>query len=192
MTIGLRRPTDAQLGAFAARQAIAPWSYPEVGATRGAMPDGYRIDRATFDVGVGAADFAAGVAALRSWRHYDGGRISICDPRPPLVEGATVILRARHLGLWTLSACRVVYVIEEPRQFAFAYGTLAHVVRGEERFELQLGAGDRVTFHLTAFSTPAILLARLAGPLARRFQREGGQGYAAALRAAIAGTMPPR
>ena len=41
---------------------------------------------------------------------------------------------ARHLGLWTLSACRIVYVLDEPRRFGFAYGTLEHVVRGEQDF----------------------------------------------------------
>jgi uncharacterized protein (UPF0548 family) len=183
LTLRLRRPTDAQIAAFAARQASAPFSYPEVGATRGALPEGYRIDRATFELGV--VSFASAVEALRSWRHYDGGRIAICDPRPPVAEGATVILLARHLGLWTLSACRVIYVIDEPRRFAFAYGTLEHVVRGEERFELRHADDGRVTFELTAFSVPAILLARLAAPLARRFQRQGGEAYARGLRRAI-------
>jgi uncharacterized protein (UPF0548 family) len=92
---------------------------------------------------------------------------------------------AHHLGLWTLSACRVVYVIDEPRRFGFAYGTLEHVVRGEERFELRLHDDERVTFHLTAFSTPAIWLARLATPVTRYYQREGGRSYARALAGAL-------
>jgi uncharacterized protein (UPF0548 family) len=184
----LRRPTDEEIAAFASRQATAPYSYPEVGATRGAPPPGYAIDRASFEVGRGAADLAAATAALRGWRHADdpGGKIRVCAPRPPVVPGATVVMLAHHLGVWTLSACRVVYVVDEPRRFAFAYGTLEHVVRGEERFEVELDGDDRVRFHLTAFSVPAILLARLAAPLARRFQREGGRSYARGLRDAIA------
>jgi uncharacterized protein (UPF0548 family) len=185
----LRRPTDAEIAAFASRQAAAPYSYPEVGATRDpSPPPGYAIDRASFEVGRGAADLAAATAALRLWRHSDDpdGKIRVCAPRPPVAPGATVVMLAHHLGVWTLSACRVVYVVDEPRRFGFAYGTLEHVVRGEERFEVELAADDRLHFRLTAFSVPAILLARLAAPLARRFQREGGRSYARGLRAAIA------
>jgi uncharacterized protein (UPF0548 family) len=186
----LRRPTDDEIAAFAARQADAPYSYREVGATRGELPRGYRVDRADFEIGRGARDFAGAVDALRRWRHTDDpdGRIRACVPRPALVAGAVVILLARHLGLYTLSACRVAYVDDEPRRFAFAYGTLEHAVRGEERFEIRHGDDDRVTFELVAFSTPAILLARLAAPLTARFQREGGRSYARGLRRAIEGT----
>ncbi len=180
----LRRPTDAEIAAFARRQDGAPFTYAEVGATRGELPAGYRIDRAEHAIGDGAAAFRAAVDGLRTWRHYDDpdGRIRVCEPRPVLAGGATLIMLARHLGVWTLSACRIVYVIDEPGRFAFAYGTLEHVVRGEERFELRLGDDDRVTFELTAFSTPAVWLARLAAPLTRYYQREGGRSYARALR----------
>jgi uncharacterized protein (UPF0548 family) len=183
----LRRPSQDAIAAFASQQASAPFSYAEVGATQTAMPAGYRIDRAEFEIGRGADDFRRATAALRGWRHTDdpAGRIRACEPRPAVVPGATVILLGHHLGVWTLSACRVVYVVDEPRRFAFAYGTLEHVVRGEERFELRHGADDRVRFHLTAFSVPAMFLARLAAPLAGHFQREGGRSYARGLQLAL-------
>jgi uncharacterized protein (UPF0548 family) len=185
---GLRRPTETQIAAFTARQAAASFSYDAVGATRSEMPAGYRIDRADFEVGRGARDFRSAADGLRRWRHYDdpAGHIRVCAPPPPLAEGSTLVMLARHLGVWTLSACRIIYVLDEPRRFAFAYGTLAHVVRGEERFELRHADDDRVTFHLTAFSVPATLLARVATPLTRHYQREGGRSYARGLRQRIA------
>lgn len=184
----LRRPTEGEIAAFAATQANAEYSYADVGATRAELPSGYRIDRAEYALGRGAHAFARATAAMRGWRHYDdaAGRIRICEERPQLTPGANVILLARHLGLWTLSACRVVYVFDEPRSFGFAYGTLAHVVRGEERFEIRHADDDAVTLHLTAFSVPAMLLARLALPLARYYQRQAGQSYARALANALA------
>lgn len=191
----LRRPSPARIQAFLAAQREAPFSYPEVGATRGGaseghsgtgLPAGYRVDRASFTVGHGVVDFERAKVALRSWALYDGpGRIRLVEPRPKLEEGAVVALQARHLGVWTLSACRVVYVVEDPKVFAFAYGTLEHAVCGEERFEVALDAKGDVELRLLAFSRPSQLLVRLAGPLTRRFQRQAGEAYAAALRQAI-------
>jgi uncharacterized protein (UPF0548 family) len=183
----LRRPSDSEIAAFAAAQANTAYSYAEVGATRAELPGGYRIDRAVYALGQGARAFERAAAAMRSWRQYDddAGRIRICEARPQLIPGTTVILLARHLGLWTLSACRVVYVFDEPRRFGFAYGTLSHVVRGEERFEIRHADDDAVTLHLTAFSVPAMLLARLARPLARYYQKQAGQSYARGLAHAL-------
>jgi uncharacterized protein (UPF0548 family) len=183
----LRRPRDAAIAAFAAREAGASFTYPEVGATRSTMPAGYRIDRAEFELGRGAAAFAAATTAMRGFEMYGdpSGKIRLCPPRPTFAEGALLILLAHHLGVWTLSACRIVYVIDEPRRVGFAYGTLEHAVRGEELFEIRHGDDDRVTFHLSAFSVPATLLVRLATPITRHYQREGGRSYARALMQAL-------
>jgi uncharacterized protein (UPF0548 family) len=48
----------------------------------------------------------------------------------------------RHLGVWSLNACRIAYTIEEEtpllRRYGFAFGTLpGHVERGEERFTVE-------------------------------------------------------
>ena len=62
-----------------------------------------------------------------------------CWPDAPITEGTVVGVLGRHFGVWSLNACRIVYVIEEQasplRRYGFAFGTLpAHVERGEERF----------------------------------------------------------
>jgi uncharacterized protein (UPF0548 family) len=74
--------------------------------------------------------------------------------------------------VWWLNAARIVYVIDEPRWFGFAYGTLpGHVERGEERFSVEWLDDDTVWYDLMAFSRPHYWGARLVKPLARRLQR---------------------
>lgn len=65
---------------------------------------------------------------------------------------------------------RVVYVVDEPKRCGFAYGTLpGHPECGEEAFVLD-SDGKTVTFTITAFSRPATLLSKVAGPVATRVQ----------------------
>jgi uncharacterized protein (UPF0548 family) len=79
---------------------------------------------------------------------------------------------AHALGVWWLNAARIVYVIDEPRWFGFAYGTLpGHVERGEERFSVEWLDDDTVWYDLMAFSRPHYWGARLVKPFARRLQR---------------------
>jgi uncharacterized protein (UPF0548 family) len=78
--------------------------------------------------------------------------------------------------LWTLNACRVIYVVdeEEPsRRFGFAYGTLLdHVERGEERFLIEWNKkDDSVWYDILAFSQPRHPLVRLGTPYARMLQK---------------------
>ena len=122
--ISLLRPSDAAIDAFRARMRDTELGYPEVGATRDdEMPAGYHVDRSEELVGEGEADFAALSKALARFRYYDAprGRIRIVEPRPPLAEGEIVVLLGRHLGIWTLSACRIVYTFDEPRAFAHVH-----------------------------------------------------------------------
>jgi uncharacterized protein (UPF0548 family) len=95
-------------------------------------------------------------------------------PDTPLVAGNTVGMLAHHLGFHSLSGCRIVYVINEPHRFGFAYGTLPqHAESGEERFLVEWDEGtDVVTYDLYAFSRPRAPLARLAAPYARSLQKK--------------------
>lgn len=186
--ISLRRPRPSAIEAFRARQQDAALSYREVGATAAAVPSGYNVDHREVVVAAGTDGFARARDAMRTWQQFAGagGRIRVVPPAPPLEAGATVVLFGRHLGIYTLSACRVVYVIDEPRRFGFAYGTLEHAVRGEELFELVHRADDSVRFRLLAFSVPASLLVWLGSPLVRHFQRGAAGEYARALSHAVA------
>ncbi len=90
-----------------------------------------------------------------------------------------------HLGLGRASVripCRVAYVIDEPMQRGFAYGTLpGHPEAGEERFLLRQNSDGTVTIEITAFSRPASLLARVCGPLTRWVQQSMTTRYLRAL-----------
>jgi uncharacterized protein (UPF0548 family) len=91
------------------------------------------------------------------------------------------------VGVYTTSACRVVYVVDEPTRAGFAYGTLRdHPVAGEERFLVELAPNGDVTFELLAFSRPNSLLFKLATPVTRRTQHAIGAAYVATLRLVVA------
>jgi uncharacterized protein (UPF0548 family) len=95
-------------------------------------------------------------------------------PRGVAVDvGATVAIKAQTLGIWSLSASRVVYLIEESRRFGFAYGTLPdHVERGEERFLIEWNEDDSVWYDILAFSRPRHPLVKLGSPYARTLQKQ--------------------
>jgi len=95
-------------------------------------------------------------------------------PKPvPLVEGIEVAIFFRLFGLYWTSACRIVYVISEPKRFGFAYGTLpSHVEQGEECFWVEWNEAGEVWYHIRAFSKPQYWLTRLFTPLARFYQRK--------------------
>jgi len=166
--------------------ADAPWSYPEVGATRTEPPPGYDVDHRTVVVGTGDAAFAAAREALRRWAPFRMYWIRSFADGPP-EEGRLVAVVARVLGIWWTNVSRVIYTIDEPLRSGFAYGTLrAHAERGEERFLVELDpASGRVTYSVLAFSRPRHPLARLAYPFTRAVQFRFGVGTRIAMRAEV-------
>jgi uncharacterized protein (UPF0548 family) len=165
-------PTERDVEEFIAKQRNLPFTYPEVGATNTTPPAGYNVDHNRIRLGEDETTFERAVEALKNWRQFDLGWVTIV-PRGVAVEvGATVAVRARAFGTWSLNACRVVYVIDEPRRFGFAYGTLPdHVERGEERFLVEWLPDDSVWYDILAFSRPQHPLVKLSSPLARRLQK---------------------
>ena len=168
----VREPSDDDAASFVASQRDLPFTYPEVGATNTTPPAGYQVDHNRIQLGSGEAIYRSAVDALKHWRQFDLGWVVIA-PRGVAVEvGAIVAVKARAFGTWSLSACRVVYVIDEARRFGFAYGTLPdHVEKGEERFLIEWLLDDTVWYDIFAFSRPQHPLVRLSAPLARRLQK---------------------
>ncbi|HVS52724.1 MAG TPA: DUF1990 domain-containing protein [Opitutaceae bacterium] len=189
-TWSLVAPPPATVEAFLARQQGAALNYPHRGASNGgAPPGGFNLDHNRVRVGTGEAAFAAGCAALRAWRMFPAPWTRIFPADAPIREGQTVAMLAHAFGWW-LSACRIVYVVDETapvRRFGFAYGTLpTHVEEGEERFSVEQLADGSVWYDLRAFSRPRRPLVRLAKPLARRLQRRFVRESQAAMCAATA------
>jgi uncharacterized protein (UPF0548 family) len=187
-----RRPSQDDLRRFVAAQATLPFSYPDVGATRGDPPAGYTVDHNRVRLGAGRGAFERAVAALRGWRMFGIDGVELCWPEAPIAVGSTVAVLAGAGPLWSLNACRIVYVIDEagpPARCGFAYGTLPdHAVRGEERFLVEWSPpSDEVHYDLLALSRPSTPLLGLARPLLRGAQRRFARNSLAAMQRAVAG-----
>ncbi|MCY7327336.1 MAG: DUF1990 domain-containing protein [Saprospiraceae bacterium] len=180
-------PTVAQTQAFLTTQTPLPFSYPGVGSTRQATaPVGFNHDFNTIELGQGEAVWAAAKTAIRQWRMFPAGWTNIHPVNTPICAGEVVAMTVRSLGIWWLNSCRIVYVLDNDRQFGFAYGTLpGHVERGEELFLVERLDDDRVIYSIRAFSQPRHWLARLGYPVARAFQRRFVRDSKAAMLQAV-------
>src|SRR5437870_8509486 len=168
----LHTPSAQRIDQFLTAMRAQPLTYPEQGATRRTLPAGYRHDHSRTRLGIGKSTFDRAVEALRHWRMFALGWAQVIPDDAPIDEGTTVAVVAHHFGFWSMSACRIVYVLVEPRRFGFAYGTLpAHVERGEERFMVEWCSDDSVWYDIVPFSRPNHGLVRLCYRMPRRPQK---------------------
>jgi uncharacterized protein (UPF0548 family) len=181
-----RSGDDRTLARLLDRAETEPLSYPEVGASLGVKPSGYRHDDDSRVLGAGTSDFERAVAGLREWRAHRGAGVRVLTSAPSLTEGVNVAMALPLVGAYALATCRIVAVVDEPDRFGFAYGTLpAHPERGEEAF-IVVRDSESVMFEVSAFSRPADVLARLGAPVARSVQRRVTVAYLDALAAHVA------
>lgn len=164
--VSLREPRLARLDALVAEQSGQPFSYGAVGATRSSPPEGYRHARRAVELGDGPAAFERAVEGLRRWQAHRGSGVKVRPPDAGPEEGLTVVLAVPVALVWVTVACRVVYVVDEPGRFGFAYGTLPHhVIEGEESFVVERDAAGPVRFVVTAFLRPRGRVLGAAGPV---------------------------
>ena len=181
-----RQPSDETIRQFISSQHNLPFSYREVGATHSEvvppsttvlLTSDYNVDHNRIRLGDGEDVYLRAVAALKSWKQFDLGWVTIVPPNTPVEVGRTVAVQARTFGFWSLSAARIVYVIEDKataNRFGFAYGTLPnHVECGEERFTIEWhqSTDNSVWYDIYAFSHPQHPLVKLGRPVARRLQK---------------------
>ena len=151
---------------------------------------GWNVDHHRVLLGRGAETYSAACAAIRGWKMFPPEMTRVYWPDSPQQPGdvVAVLYRARPFFLWMLFPARVVYRVDEPRRFGFAYGTLPdHPERGEERFLIEWSeADDSVWYDLLAVSRPGHWLARLGYLYARyeqaKFRRLSGQAMQRAVR----------
>lgn len=180
----LRKPSAEEVRALLAAQGAASFSYDFVGAIAAAdeagapsIPAGFDRDCTRQKVGSGGRAFTAACEGLRAWKHFPPEWTEVW-PGGELAEGLPVVMLARIWGVWLVNLCRVVRVVDEEnanggRRFGFAYGTLRqHAERGEERFLVEIDERGDVWYEIRAASQPRWWAARIAYPLARRFQRK--------------------
>lgn len=147
-------------------------SYPEVGATRGALPPGYQhVDRESV-LGTGERTFAEASQALLSWQLQRRAGVRVLASSDTVDDGAVAVLLLGFGPLALRAPVRVVYLIDEPNRKGFAYGTLpGHPETGEEAFVVEQRDDGRVVCRVTAFSRPDTWYTRLGGPAATLTQR---------------------
>ena len=168
----IREPSERDVAEFISSQSNLPFTYTEVGATNASPPAGYTVDHNRIQLGHGEATYRLAVEGLKNWRQFDLGWVTVVPRGVAIESGATVAVKARAFGTWSLNACRVVYVVDESRRFGFAYGTLPdHVERGEERFLIEWLEDDSVWYDILAFSRPQHPFVKLSVPLARMLQK---------------------
>jgi len=167
---------------LAAARAAAP-TYDHVGSTldpeRWAAP-AMRVGHRT--VGRGPAAFEAARQALRTWVPQLGIGATVEPAGEPVVTGATVLIVLRRGPLHVVAPDRIVGVIDEPRRFGYAYGSLpGHPERGEESFVVEHLDDDTVLATIRVQAGPGTLPAHLVAPLVRAVQHAALDGYLSAI-----------
>ena len=174
---------------FLAAEVDQPYTYAEVGSTRGWLTAasaprvrGYHSRLHREQLGQGRPLFERAKAGLKQWRQFSLNWTVLCWPYLRIVEGEVFAVLAFHFGFWSMNAARIVYVIDEAHRFGFGYGTLpGHAYRGEERFLIEHKPDNTVWYEVASFSRPNHWLVKLGGPAAWRVQRRFGPASAEAL-----------
>jgi uncharacterized protein (UPF0548 family) len=175
----LGSPADDRIRQILAAQKRSPFSYRNTGATRTLLPAEYDVQRDRFLLGEGSRVFYKAKEAARKWRMFDIDWVRLYRPATPVAAKDMVAILVGRFGVWMVNLCRIVYVIDEPRRYGFAYGTLGHhVLAGEQRFTVEWRDDNSVWYEVLHFSREKHPLARIAYPLARKlrkiFRRDSG------------------
>lgn len=175
-----RRPSPLEIEQSLERSGNLPLSYNQIGIAR-ENPRGFNVDEASAVIGRGEEAFERARMALGDWRHFNLGWVEVFPGEVRIEAGAVVVVLIRHLRLWSLNGCRVLYTTGDRAagsKFGFAFGTLTnHAEMGEELFEVEMNSlTGEVTYRIRAASKPRALLARIGYPVTRllqaRFRRD--------------------
>ena len=184
----LTKPSEQQIQRFLETERTLDFSYKEVGATHPnsfSPPKNFTHDHNRILIGEGQATFEKAKAAMKNWKAYALGWTNI-HPNVQPEKNKTFCVEVNHFGFYSLSSLRIVYVVNEPKRFAYAIGTLpGHVEKGEERFMLEWLPDDSVYYDLFAFSKPQHPLVYLGYPAARHLQNRFARGSKIAMQDAI-------
>jgi uncharacterized protein (UPF0548 family) len=166
------------------RSRIQAVTYQEVGLTNSqTAPYGYRHDHVTLPLGRGEMTWSRAQDAIRTWRAHRYAGITITPADAAIEEGCNVLASRAFGPLLLVAPCRIVYRTDTPRRFGFAYGTLpGHPEQGEEAFHVVCQEDGTVAAEVVAFSRPADLATKLAGPIAREIQKTVTRRYLQGIR----------
>jgi uncharacterized protein (UPF0548 family) len=148
---------------------VSDVTYSPVGGTRtGIYPPGFRYLHYQTYLGTGAALYERAGEHVLSFRMHRamGARVVATGPRAE--PGVRLTVGAGPVSV----PCEVIWSEQTEERTGWGYGTLpGHQASGEEAFVVERDRHDRVWFHVRAYSRPARLPMRLAGPVAVVFQQ---------------------
>lgn len=188
----LIKPTTNEINLFLATVALDALSYSEVGRTFDKSPTifdlGYNVDHNRQLLGSGEESSDRAKDAIRGWEMFAMPWVKLISDETPIEVGKKVAILISHFGFYSLNAARIVYVIDEPTRFGFAYGTLEHHGEiGEERFSVEYNVDTgEVWYDILAFSRPGHFMAKIGYPLTRYLQRSFAADSKKAMAAACA------
>ncbi|MHA7650605.1 DUF1990 domain-containing protein [Mycobacterium sp. ML4] len=157
-----------------ARQQL---TYQEVGATAAdQLPPGYRHLSVSAQIGAGRQRFEEAANAVMHWGMQRGAGLKVTASSETVAVSTVVVVGM--LGVLR-APCRVVYVIDEPDERGFAYGTLpGHPECGEERFAIRYDPKTSAVYaEVSAFSRPGTWWSKLGRPFAAVAQRVAAKRY---------------
>src|ERR1044072_8063398 len=94
----ISEPSERDVVKFISSERNLPFTYSEVGATNTTPPAGYNVDHNRIRLGEGEATYRRAVEALKSWRHFDLGWVTIVLRGVVVKDGSTVAVKARAFG----------------------------------------------------------------------------------------------
>jgi uncharacterized protein (UPF0548 family) len=143
---------------------VSDLTYAPVGATRtGDLPPGFRHLRYRTYLGNGDEVFRRAAEAVMTFTMHRAIGATVDATADRAAPGVRLTVGKGPLTV----PCEVVWALDEPTRAGWGYGTLpGHQASGEEAFEVVRRGPDRIWFTVTAYSRPARLPMKLAGPVA--------------------------
>ena len=156
-------------------------TYPEVGATAGDLPLGYRHVVRRAPLGSGRDVFDRCANSLMTWEVQRASGLDVRASHSPAQVGTVVSQLIGFGGVGVVAPCKVVYVVDAADRRGFAYGTLpGHPESGEESFVVSLLDDQSVAFDLRSFSRPGNVISRIGRPVSHWVQDKMTDRYVAA------------
>lgn len=181
--VRIGRPSDVELARLLRMAQAAEPTYDHVGSTLDSERcDGPGVRAREVCVGKGAQDFAAAREALRTWVPQLALGADAAISSHQVAEGETVVLVFGRGPFHIVVPNRIVAVVDEPRRFAFAYGTLpGHPECGEESFTVEHLPDDTVQAGIRVEARAGSAAARAVEPVVLRLQAAALRRYLRAL-----------
>jgi uncharacterized protein (UPF0548 family) len=143
---------------------VSELTYAPVGGTlTDDLPDGFRHLHYRTYLGNGDDLFRRSAEAVLTFAMHRATGAKIDATADRAAPGVRLTVGAGPLRV----PCEIVWALDEPARAGWGYGTLpGHQACGEEAFQVVREGNDRVWFTVTAYSRPARLPMRMAGPAA--------------------------